>query len=459
MPKKFWIGLALLLSLGLGSAFYLENQNDLLKGSFSVNPTASTGYYAYLSPKTEDGFFLSGLTTADLDIAASGESSGSLSSIKENTEGYYELKFSQKGSYQMNLNAEGYVSQRNVLLQVKNVADATASQDTEAINFYAKELTVQYGTKILLENESNDPITEATVTMGEKGEVECFAFEEAFLCPAPLGESNYQAKATNYLPLEGKFLIQKRSNPWDDQEVRSLTLKTDPSSVKKEVVVEEVAVEEPVVETIVETVEVAEPVATEVVEVVEVVEVEEVVETCTHPFTDVQGWYEDSMCWAYEKGFITGTSATTASPLKTTNWAQGIVLMVRASGDEESSKSADLETNFFNLDKSAWYAPHVKWAESKGWISGTSFNGVSPMTRADFIQVMAKAAGKTYYNFTASELPDDVRITDDYAWAVALAMKDGVATGRKDGSFEPFKNLNRAEMSSFLYRAFEAKWF
>jgi hypothetical protein len=256
--------------------------------------------------------------------------------------------------------------------------------------------------------------------------------------------------------LEGKFLIQKRFNLWDDQEVRKLTLKTDPASVQKETVVEEVAVEE---EAVAETpIAETEPVVEAVVETVEVVEVV-ADETCTHPFTDVQGWYEDSMCWAYEKGFLTGTSATTASPLKTTNWAQGIVLMVRASGDEESAKSADLETDFFNLDKSAWYAPHVKWAESKGWISGSSFNGVSPMTRADFIRVMAKAAGKTYYNFTASELPDDVHLTDDYAWAVALAMKDGVATGRKDGSFEPFKNLNRAEMSSFLYRAFEDKWF
>lgn len=117
---------------------------------------------------------------------------------------------------------------------------------------------------------------------------------------------------------------------------------------------------------------------------------------------------------------------------------------------DDSSKYADVPTN-------AYFADAVKWAVDKGVTNGlsdTTFGPYESCTRGQsvtFLYRALKGAVSGSANFT------DVASDAFYADAVNWAVANNVTNGTSATTFSPNADCTRAEIVTFLYRAYQGK--
>ncbi|MEG0765388.1 MAG: S-layer homology domain-containing protein [Pseudoflavonifractor sp.] len=106
-----------------------------------------------------------------------------------------------------------------------------------------------------------------------------------------------------------------------------------------------------------------------------------------------------------------------------------------------------------DLNPKAWYYNDVQKAIDGGLMTGTnasSFSPLAPVTRATVLAVLWRMEGspetKAEPGFT------DIAPKDWYYAPAAWAKQAGIATGHRDGSFDPKGNVTRQELAMFLYR-------
>ena len=96
------------------------------------------------------------------------------------------------------------------------------------------------------------------------------------------------------------------------------------------------------------------------------------------PFNDVpaKSWYSGAVAWCFRKGFITGTSGNTFSPTAPLSRAMFVQILAKVAGVDLSGyvPSGD----FVDVDPGRWYAKAVEWAKRTGVTGGTSANTFSP---------------------------------------------------------------------------------
>lgn len=165
-------------------------------------------------------------------------------------------------------------------------------------------------------------------------------------------------------------------------------------------------------------------------------------------FTDVSAtaYYADAVAWAVDKGITSGTGdGTTFSPDATCTTAQILTFLWRANGSPAPTGS----NPFSDVAADAYYADAAVWAYENGLISGSTFGGDTPATRAATVTYLWKLAG----------MPDDdaVAFTDveagaEYAQAVAWAVKEGITSGTSATTFSPDNICTRGQIVTFLYR-------
>lgn len=109
---------------------------------------------------------------------------------------------------------------------------------------------------------------------------------------------------------------------------------------------------------------------------------------------------------------------------------------------------------FTDVPDTAYYAEAVNWAVAKKITEGIGnklFGSNDPCTRAQIVTFLWRAAGspgpKTMSGF--SDVPAD----SYYAKAVAWAVENGITGGTGDGKFSPDAACTRAQAVTFLYRA------
>lgn len=113
--------------------------------------------------------------------------------------------------------------------------------------------------------------------------------------------------------------------------------------------------------------------------------------------------------------------------------------------------------NFSDVPADNCYADAIRWAVNAGITSGTSSTTFSPndtCTRAQAVSFLCrafngKASGKTSFS--------DVSADSYYADAVAWATENGVTGGIGGGLFGPDNDCTRAQIVTFLYRAYQGK--
>ena len=176
--------------------------------------------------------------------------------------------------------------------------------------------------------------------------------------------------------------------------------------------------------------------------------------TGKNPFTDVPAgsYYEDAVIWAVDKGITTGTSATTFNPNGICTRAQAVTFLWRAAGSP-AAKSAVMP--FTDVKAGSYYYDAVLWAVEQGITKGTSDTTFSPDATCSRAQIVAFLwrSEKSPAAGTANPFAD-VKSTAYYADAVLWAVKEDITKGTTSTTFSPNADCTRAQIVTFLYRAF-----
>ena len=174
-------------------------------------------------------------------------------------------------------------------------------------------------------------------------------------------------------------------------------------------------------------------------------------------FYDVpnDAYYYEAIKWAAENGVTGGIGNGLFGPNQPCTRAQIVTFLWRAAG----SPVVNYRMPFTDVDEGAYYAEAVRWAASCGIVTGlteTTFGTNGVCTRAQaaaMIYRCAQAQGKGFTGAWMFHLP----FTDVPEWSyesVAWCYMNGVTTGVNETAFAPGNDCTRAQIVTFLWRAF-----
>ena len=174
-------------------------------------------------------------------------------------------------------------------------------------------------------------------------------------------------------------------------------------------------------------------------------------------FYDVpnDAYYFEAVKWAAENGITGGVGNSLFAPNQPCTRAQIVTFLWRAAG----SPVVNYRMPFTEVDEGAYYAEAVRWAASCGIVTGlteTTFGTNGVCTRAQaaaMIYRYAQAQGKGFTGAWMFHLP----FADVPEWAyesVAWCYMNGVTTGVNETAFAPGNDCTRAQIVTFLWRAF-----
>ena len=175
----------------------------------------------------------------------------------------------------------------------------------------------------------------------------------------------------------------------------------------------------------------------------------------TSPFSDVStsAYYYEAVKWAQEKGITGGIGNGLFGPNQPCTRAQIVTFLWRAAGSPEPKAMS----SFADVSTDAYYAKAVAWAVENGITTGTGDGKFSPdatCTRAQSVTFLFRAIGKLVDSKAEFS---DVLTDSYYANAVAWAVENGVTNGIGDGLFGPDNSCTRAQIVTFLFRAYQGK--
>ena len=114
---------------------------------------------------------------------------------------------------------------------------------------------------------------------------------------------------------------------------------------------------------------------------------------------------------------------------------------------------------FYDVPNGAYFYEAVKWAVENGITTGVGndlFAPEQPCTRAQIVTFLWRAAGSPEPKGTAAGMTDVVS-GSYYEKAVAWAIENGITTGTTTSTFSPDATCTRAQIVTFLYRAYQGK--
>mgnify|MGYP002604735651 CR=1 FL=1 len=175
----------------------------------------------------------------------------------------------------------------------------------------------------------------------------------------------------------------------------------------------------------------------------------------TLDFADVptDAYYYEAVKWAQEKGITGGIGNGLFGPNQSCTRAQIVTFLWRAAGSPEPKAMS----SFADVSTDAYYAKAVAWAVENGITTGTGDGKFSPdatCTRAQSVTFLFRAIGKLVDSKAEFS---DVLTDSYYANAVAWAVENGVTNGIGDGLFGPNNSCTRAQIVTFLFRAYQGK--
>lgn len=172
-------------------------------------------------------------------------------------------------------------------------------------------------------------------------------------------------------------------------------------------------------------------------------------------FTDVASgtFYYDPVMWAIENGITNGTSATTFGPNDQCMRAHVVTFLWRAVGCPEPTRT---DNPFVDVPENAFYYKPVLWALENGITSGmdaTHFGPTAYCNRAQVVTFLYRTMDSP--ELESAENPfTDVAKGSFYEKPVLWAVQNGITNGLSTTAFGPNAICNRAQIVTFLYRAF-----
>ena len=173
-------------------------------------------------------------------------------------------------------------------------------------------------------------------------------------------------------------------------------------------------------------------------------------------FADVpaDAYFADAVKWAVDKGVTNGLSDTMFGPYESCTRAQIVTFLWRAAGSPEPKGTA---AGMTDVVSGSYYEKAVAWAIENGITTGTTATTFSPdatCTRGQSVTFLYRALKGTASgsaNFT------DVKSDAFYADAINWAVANNVTNGTSNTTFSPNADCTRAEIVTFLYRAYQGK--
>ena len=164
-------------------------------------------------------------------------------------------------------------------------------------------------------------------------------------------------------------------------------------------------------------------------------------------------YFYEAVKWAVKNGITTGVGNDLFAPEQPCTRAQIVTFLWRAAGSPEPKTAS----SFTDVPANAYYAKAVAWAVENGVTNGmteTTFAPDATCTRGQSVTFLYRAlkgtaSGST--NFT------DVKSDAFYADAVNWAVASDVTNGTSNTTFSPNADCTRAEIVTFLYRAYQGK--
>ena len=172
-------------------------------------------------------------------------------------------------------------------------------------------------------------------------------------------------------------------------------------------------------------------------------------------FYDVpnDAYFYEAVKWAVENGITTGVGNDLFAPEQPCTRSQIVTFLWRAAGSPEPKSMS----SFSDVSADSYYAKAVAWAVENGITTGTGDGKFSPdatCTRAQSLTFLFRAIGKLVDSKAEFS---DVLTDSYYANAVAWAVVNGVTNGIGDGLFGPNNSCTRAQIVTFLFRAYQGK--
>ena len=170
-------------------------------------------------------------------------------------------------------------------------------------------------------------------------------------------------------------------------------------------------------------------------------------------FVDVpaDAYYADAVAWAAENDITKGTDAVHFSPNAPVTRAQVVTFLWRAAG----KPVVNYAMSFVDVSGDAYYTEAVRWAVAEGITKGTSDTTFSPdkvCTRGQIVTFLARFAGVKDEATGYTHGFTDVEATDYFNNAVAWAKDNGVTEGTSATTFSPNVDCTRAQVVTCLYR-------
>ena len=172
-------------------------------------------------------------------------------------------------------------------------------------------------------------------------------------------------------------------------------------------------------------------------------------------FDDVypEDYYYESVSWAAENGIAAGTGANKFFPKLACTRAQVVTFLWRTAGKQMLKQQ---ENVFSDVESDSVYYEAILWAVGAGVTSGTGNSTFSPnqtCTRAQVVTFLWRALGCPA-NAGAENPFTDVEAGTWYEMPVLWALDRGVTNGISATEFGVNTICNRAQIVTFLYRAF-----
>lgn len=116
------------------------------------------------------------------------------------------------------------------------------------------------------------------------------------------------------------------------------------------------------------------------------------------------------------------------------------------------SDNDNKDINFNDVPTNAWYYNAVKYVYDKKLMSGIGNNNFAPQNptnRAMMVTILYNAANKPDVEFDNKF--NDVSDGKWYSKAISWAVKNGITSGKGNGTFDINGNVTRQEVAIFLY--------
>ena len=173
----------------------------------------------------------------------------------------------------------------------------------------------------------------------------------------------------------------------------------------------------------------------------------------------------NALDWKSSGGGSSSPSYPVTTPSKTENGTVTVSPRSAEKGDtvtitakpDSGYQLDDLMSSFSDVSADSYYAKAVAWAVENGITTGTGDGKFSPdatCTRAQSVTFLFRAIGKLVDSKAEFS---DVLTDSYYANAVAWAVENGVTNGIGDGLFGPDNSCTRAQIVTFLFRAYQGK--